>query len=80
LFIAFAIMGGLFILNRRNVHSLFPYLIEALPCGISCWIRVHATHRRIIGICDSVWQWRQENILVSTAAFYTSLSPLLLFC
>jgi NhaA family Na+:H+ antiporter len=23
LFIAFAIMGGLFILNRRNVHSLF---------------------------------------------------------
>lgn len=27
LFIAFAIMGGLFILNRRNVHSLFPYLI-----------------------------------------------------
>jgi NhaA family Na+:H+ antiporter len=36
LFIAFAIMGGLFILNRRNVHSLFPYLIGALPCGISC--------------------------------------------
>jgi NhaA family Na+:H+ antiporter len=36
LFIAFAIMGGLFILNRRNVHSLFPYLMEALPCGISC--------------------------------------------
>lgn len=27
LFIAFAIMGGLYILNRRNVHSLFPYLI-----------------------------------------------------
>jgi Na+/H+ antiporter NhaA len=27
LFIAFAIMGGLFILNRRNVH-LFPYLME----------------------------------------------------
>jgi NhaA family Na+:H+ antiporter len=27
LFIAFAIMGGLFILNRRKVHSLIPYLI-----------------------------------------------------
>jgi hypothetical protein len=28
-------------------------------------------YRRIAGICDSVWQWRQENILVSTAAFFT---------
>jgi NhaA family Na+:H+ antiporter len=42
LFIAFAIMGGLFILNRRNVHSLFPYLIE---CHVvfHAKFRVHAT-------------------------------------
>ncbi|MFV8363793.1 Na+/H+ antiporter NhaA [Flavobacterium sp. ZT3P35] len=44
LFIAFAIMGGLFILNRRNVHSLFPYLIG----GVAMWYfmlnsGVHAT-------------------------------------
>ena len=44
LFIAFAIMGGLFILNRRNVHSLIPYLIG----GAAMWYfmlnsGVHAT-------------------------------------
>jgi NhaA family Na+:H+ antiporter len=44
LFIAFAIMGGLFILNRRNVHSLFLYLIG----GVAMWYfmlnsGVHAT-------------------------------------
>lgn len=33
LLIAFAIMGGLFILNRRKVHSLFPYLIG----GVFMW-------------------------------------------
>ena len=44
LFVAFAIMGGLFILNRRHVHSLFPYLIG----GAAMWYfmlnsGVHAT-------------------------------------
>jgi NhaA family Na+:H+ antiporter len=44
LFIAFAIMGGLFILNRRKVHSLIPYLIG----GAAMWYfmlnsGVHAT-------------------------------------
>lgn len=44
LFIAFAIMGGLFILNRRKVHSLIPYLIG----GVAMWYfmlnsGVHAT-------------------------------------
>jgi NhaA family Na+:H+ antiporter len=60
LFIAFAIMGG-FILNRRNVHSLFPYLIGR------CHVVFHAkwgscyNYRRIAGICDSVWQWRKTS-------------------
>jgi NhaA family Na+:H+ antiporter len=44
LLIAFAIMGGLFILNRRKVHSLVPYLIG----GAAMWYfmlnsGVHAT-------------------------------------
>ena len=44
LFIALAIMGGLFILNRRKVHSLIPYLIG----GAAMWYfmlnsGVHAT-------------------------------------
>lgn len=44
LLIAFAIMGGLFILNRRKVHSLIPYLIG----GAAMWYfmlnsGVHAT-------------------------------------
>nr|WP_315160567.1 Na+/H+ antiporter NhaA [uncultured Flavobacterium sp.] len=44
LFIAFAIMGGLFILNRRKVHHLIPYLIG----GVAMWYfmlnsGVHAT-------------------------------------
>nr|WP_314895903.1 Na+/H+ antiporter NhaA [uncultured Flavobacterium sp.] len=44
LFIAFTIMGGLFILNRRKVHSLIPYLIG----GAAMWYfmlnsGVHAT-------------------------------------
>ncbi|WP_269686003.1 Na+/H+ antiporter NhaA [Flavobacterium lacustre] len=44
LFIAFAIMGGLFFLNRRKVHSLIPYLIG----GVAMWYfmlnsGVHAT-------------------------------------
>lgn len=44
LFIAFAIMGGLFILNRRKVHSLIAYLIG----GAAMWYfmlnsGVHAT-------------------------------------
>jgi NhaA family Na+:H+ antiporter len=44
LFIAFAIMGGLFILNRKKVSSLIPYLIG----GIAMWYfmlnsGVHAT-------------------------------------
>ena len=44
LFIAFAIMGGLFILNRRKVHNLIPYLIG----GVAMWYfmlnsGVHAT-------------------------------------
>ena len=44
LIIAFAIMGGLFILNRRKVHNLIPYLIG----GAAMWYfmlnsGVHAT-------------------------------------
>lgn len=44
LFIAFAIMGFLFILNRRKVHNLIPYLIG----GAGMWYfmlnsGVHAT-------------------------------------
>ena len=44
LLIAFAIMGGLFILNRRKVHNLIPYLIG----GAAMWYfmlnsGVHAT-------------------------------------
>ena len=44
LFIAFAIMGGLFILNRRKVHNLIPYLVG----GVGMWYfmlnsGVHAT-------------------------------------
>jgi NhaA family Na+:H+ antiporter len=44
LFIAFGILGGLFILNRMKVHSLFPYLIG----GFAMWYfmlnsGVHAT-------------------------------------
>ncbi|MEC5164859.1 NhaA family Na+:H+ antiporter [Flavobacterium sp. PL11] len=44
LFTSFAIMGGLFILNRRKVHNLIPYLIG----GVGMWYfmlnsGVHAT-------------------------------------
>ena len=44
LFIAFAIMGGLFILNRRKVHNLIPYLLG----GAAMWYfmlnsGIHAT-------------------------------------
>lgn len=44
LFIALGILGGLFILNRMKVHSLFPYLIG----GVAMWYfmlnsGVHAT-------------------------------------
>jgi NhaA family Na+:H+ antiporter len=44
LFIAFGILGGLFILNRMKIHNLFPYLIG----GVAMWYfmlnsGVHAT-------------------------------------
>ncbi|TDE05999.1 Na+/H+ antiporter NhaA [Flavobacterium sandaracinum] len=48
LFIAFAIMGGLFILNRRKVHTLFPYLLGG--AGMWYFMLNSGVHATITGV------------------------------
>ncbi len=48
LFIAFTIMGGLFILNKRKVHSLFPYLIGG--CFMWYFMLNSGVHATITGV------------------------------
>ncbi|MGZ9677338.1 Na+/H+ antiporter NhaA [Flavobacterium sp. GNP001] len=46
--IAFGIMGGLFILNRRNVHSLWPYLVGG--SGMWYFMLNSGVHATITGV------------------------------
>jgi NhaA family Na+:H+ antiporter len=76
LFIAFAIMGGLFILNRRNVHSLFPYLIGGVAMYFMLNSGVHATITGVLlAFVIPFGNGGKKTSSYRLQHFFTNLSP-----
>ncbi|MEY4013075.1 MAG: hypothetical protein RIT22_2199 [Bacteroidota bacterium] len=68
--LALGIMGLLFILNRKNVHNLIPYLIGG---GLMWYCMLHSGvhyYRRAAGLCHSIWQWREKHFILPIATLF----------